>query len=108
MKFVKIAQILFATIGLTQADVGVACENPNDNECATGECCGWASPANGSTATLRLKICQIDTETTYVNRHDATKFYDFVCAYDKNQDNSPTNKPGEFDNEEEGASALNI
>ena len=61
---------------------------------------------------MRLKICQHDTETTYVNRHDATKYYDFVCAYDKNQDTTPTNQPSDVDTEatkeEEGASALSI
>ena len=98
MKFVKIASVLFASIGLTQADVGVACENPNDSECAPGECCGWASPASGSTASLRLKICQLETMLTYVNRHDATKFYDFVCAYDRNDDPQPViNEPSEVD-----------
>ena len=42
MKFALIALIALVSVGTTQATVGTACDNNDDTECASGECCGWA------------------------------------------------------------------
>ena len=75
MKFVLIAAI----VALAKAEVGADCSVDASVCEADVECCGTATPAEGSDATEGLTVCQTASEAVYENAEDDALTYDFAC-----------------------------
>merc|ERR1712159_473828 len=73
MKFAAIA----ALVATAQAAVGAECNA--ETPCEETECCGTATPAEGSTAEAPLTICQTEGETEYANPDNEEETYTFAC-----------------------------
>ena len=75
MKFVMIAAI----VALAKAEVGADCSVDASVCEADVECCGTATPADGSDATESVTVCQTSSEAKFESAEDDALTYDFAC-----------------------------